>query len=155
MNVTYLAEKFDKALPYRAYVHTGSAEQQRLETGGESPIFPAQKQLVAGFQRNMRVLIVSGIWCGDCVQQCPLLHRIAEANSSRIDLRLLDRDQNRDLAEQIHINAGERMPVALFLAEGYELLRRLRRAIVDPISRVARAQLGAVMPHRHRAAGFG
>jgi len=31
----------------------------------------------------MKVLILSGIWCGDCVQQCPLLVRLAE---SRADL---------------------------------------------------------------------
>src|SRR3989440_3507277 len=36
----------------------------------------------SGFSRQMKILILSGIWCGDCVQQCPLLQKIAESNRS-------------------------------------------------------------------------
>ena len=37
----------------------------------------AQTSLVAGFTRRMPVLVCSGIWCGDCVQQGPLLERLS------------------------------------------------------------------------------
>ena len=63
----------------------------------------AQRSLVAGFVRRMPVLVVSGIWCGDCVQQGPLLERIAEA-SELIDLRWLDRDEHSTLARHLRIN---------------------------------------------------
>ena len=46
----------------------------------------------------MRVLCISGIWCGDCVQQGPLLERIAQANKC-IDLRWIDRDQHADFTK--------------------------------------------------------
>jgi thiol-disulfide isomerase/thioredoxin len=148
MNAAYLSEKFDKALPYDAYVHTGSPEQQRRwkQVEDVAHLTDAQKKLVAGFQRDMKVLIVSGIWCGDCVQQCPLLHRIAEASSARIDLRLLDRDQNLDLAGQIRINAGDRVPVALFLAEDFELCAIYGERSLSRYRALARAQLGASCP---------
>ena len=89
MNASFLAEKFTAALPYDRYVRTGTEEQQRRwqQVHTAAQLTETRKQLVAGFVRNMKVLIVSGIWCGDCVQQCPLLQRIAEANAARIDLR--------------------------------------------------------------------
>jgi thiol-disulfide isomerase/thioredoxin len=123
MKASFLTEKFAAALPYERYVRTGTDEQQRRwqQVYAAVQLTDAQKQLVTGFVRDMKVLIVSGVWCGDCVQQCPLLQRIAESNSARIDLRLLDRDEHRDLMAKVRINGGDRVPVALFLAEDHEL----------------------------------
>ena len=123
MQAAFLAAKFEAALPYAGYVQTGTDEQQRRwrQVYDAARLTPAQAQLVAGFTRDMKVLILSGVWCGDCVQQCPLLQRAAEANAGRIDLRLLDRDQHRDLTEKVRINGGDRVPVALFVAEDFEL----------------------------------
>ena len=89
MNASFLVEKFAAALPYDRYVRTGTEEQQRRwqQVYEAAQTTDAQKQLAGGFVRDMKVLIVSGIWCGDCVQQCPLLARIAETNAARIDLR--------------------------------------------------------------------
>src|SRR2546421_9188819 len=102
MDTTYLSEKFSAAIPYVAYVRSGTEEQQRRwrQVYEIARLSDEQARLVGGFVREMKLLVVSGIWCGDCVQQCPLLQRIAEANPGRIDLRLLDRDQHRDLTEQ-------------------------------------------------------
>jgi hypothetical protein len=101
---------------------------------------------VGGFVREMKILIVSGIWCGDCVQQCPLIARIAEAKSSRIDLRLLDRDQHRDLAESLTINAGDRIPIAIFMAEDYEFCAVYGDRTVNRYRALAKSQLGASCP---------
>jgi thiol-disulfide isomerase/thioredoxin len=123
MNAAYLAGKFAAALPYDRYVMTGKDDQKRRwqQVYEAAHLSPDQTRLVSSFQRDMKVLIVSGIWCGDCVQQCPLIQKIAEVNRSHIDLRLLDRDEHRDLIEQLRINAGDRVPVVLFMAEDYEL----------------------------------
>src|SRR6266702_8956107 len=100
MNTSFLAEKFAAALPYDRYVRTGTEEQQRRwrQVYDATQLTAEQGRLLASFKRDMKVLIVSGIWCGDCVQQCPLLQRCAEANSQHIDLRLLDRDEHSDLS---------------------------------------------------------
>jgi thiol-disulfide isomerase/thioredoxin len=148
MQASFLAEKFAAALPYDRYVRTGTDEQQRRWQQVYSAAQPteAQKQLVSGFVRNMKALIVSGIWCGDCVQQCPLLQRIAEANSARIDLRLLDRDQHRDLAEKVRINTGDRVPVVLFLAEDHELCCVYGDRTLNRYRALAARQLGPSCP---------
>jgi len=108
--------KIPLRLPYPQYVLTGTPEQQRrwMQVYELARLTDPQKQLLDGFVREMKILIVSGIWCGDCVQQCPLQQRIAEGNPGKIDLRILDRDQHRDLAEQVRINAGDPRPPSQF-----------------------------------------
>jgi thiol-disulfide isomerase/thioredoxin len=122
MDAAFLGQKFTAALPYARYVQTGTPEQQRRWQAvyEAARLTPAQAALVAGFTRRMKVLVVSGVWCGDCIEQCPLLQRVAEANG-RIDVRLLDRDEHKDLSGRVRICGGDRVPVALFLAEDDEL----------------------------------
>ena len=91
MKTEYLAEKFAAGLSYERYVETGTEEQRRRwrQVYDAARVTVQQTQLLSSFVREMRVLIVSGIWCGDCIQQCPLLQRCAEVRSTRIDLRFI------------------------------------------------------------------
>src|SRR5262249_3519794 len=65
MNASFLAEKFAAALPYDHYVLTGTEEQKRRwqQVYDAARLTDAQRQLVGGFVREMKVLILSGIWC--------------------------------------------------------------------------------------------
>ena len=148
MNAAFLADKFSAAIPYHRYVLTGTEEQQRRwkQVMDLARLNDEQRRLVVGFSREMRVLVVSGIWCGDCVQQCPLLERIAEANPQRIKLCFVDRDQHRDLSDQLRINGGDRVPVAVFMAEDYEFCSALGDRTLSRYRALARTQLGASCP---------
>ena len=148
MTPTLLADKFNLALPYDRYIATGTAEQQRRwkEVYDRAALMPQQSELLGGFVRPMNVLIVSGIWCGDCVQQCPLIQRIAEGNPGKIDLRFVDRDQHRDLAEQIRINGGDRVPVSLFMAEDFQLCSAFGDRTLSRYRSLALKHLGASCP---------
>jgi thiol-disulfide isomerase/thioredoxin len=148
MDAAYLSEKFAAALSYEAYLRTGTAEQQRRwrQVYEAAALTPAQAKVAGGFPRDLKVLVVSGIWCGDCVQQCPLLARIAEANPARIDLRLLDRDEHRDLAERVRLNAGDRVPVVLFLAEDFEFCGLYGDRTLARYRALAARQLGSACP---------
>ena len=148
MERAFLAEKFNAALPYEEYVRTGTAEQQRRwrQVYESARLTAAQSGLVAGFTRDMKVLVVSGVWCGDCVEQCPLLQRCAEANPARVALRLLDRDEHRDLSSQVRLNGGDRVPVALFLAEDDELCGVYGDRTLSRYRALAARQLGPACP---------
>ncbi|MGA2728435.1 MAG: thioredoxin family protein [Terracidiphilus sp.] len=119
MSFTSFFEQFSSALPYESYLATGTEEQQRRWTQVYeiAHLDAAQRELLAGFQREMKVLIYSGIWCGDCVEQCPLIQRIAEAHPAKIDLRFVERSMTTDLREELRINKGNRVPVVLFFSE--------------------------------------
>ncbi len=148
MNASYLSEKFSQALPYEKYLLTGTPEQRRRwsDVYNAAHLTPAQLQVTSGFSRQMHILIISGIWCGDCVQQCPLLQKIAESNPTLLNLRLLDRDQHRDLIDQLKINAGDRVPVVLFLAEDFELCSIQGDRTLNRYRALAATQLGASCP---------
>jgi len=148
MNAGYLSDKFASALPYPDYFRTGTDEQQRRwqQVYDAAKLTAPQIQLVSGFSRSMNVLVVSGIWCGDCVQQCPLLQRIAEANPNHINLRLLDRDVHKDLTQQVRVNAGDRVPVALFMAEDFEFCSALGDRTIHRYRALAAKQLGPSCP---------
>lgn len=122
LDAMYLHEKFEAALDWNGYLATDPDRASRWREFHEKvALDDAQRTLLAGFSRRMNVLCVSGIWCGDCVQQGPLLERIAEA-SPMIDLRWVDRDEHADLSERVKINAGLRVPTVIFMAEDFELL---------------------------------
>ena len=148
LNAAFLKDVFSTALPYDAYVATGNASQREnwKHIHESAQLAPDQERLISGFARNMNVLVSSGVWCGDCVQQCPLLARIAEAADDRIDLRFVDRDQHPELARHIQINAGLRVPVVLFMAEDFELVSVVGDRTLSRYRALAAKQLGASCP---------
>lgn len=148
MDAAYLASKHQAGLPYAQYVATGTADQQdnwqRIYDAAR--VNDHQQRLLGGFVRKINVIGLSGIWCGDCVQQCPLIQRIAEANPDKIDLRWLDRDEHADLQAQVTINAGNRVPVLLFCAEDYELVGWFGDRVLARYRALAAKQLGGACP---------
>ncbi len=147
-NAPYLVDKFASALPYSRYIQTGSEEQQRRwkQVYDAAHLSDAQKQLVGGFVREMKILIFSGIWCGDCVQQCPLIQRIAEGNPAKIDLRFVERPKESELLPELRINAGSRVPVVLFLSEDNEWCATAGDRTINRYRAIARAKLGPLCP---------
>ncbi len=148
MDASELSSFFAAAQPYGRYVATGTAEQQRRwqQVYAAAALTPEQGALAAGFVREMKVLVVSGIWCGDCVQQCPLLERIAEANPGKISVRLIDRDEHKALSSRLRLNGGDRVPVVLFLAEDFELCSISGDRTLNRYRALAVRQLGAACP---------
>ena len=145
MHPTFLAEKFSIASDYAAYLATGTTEQQRRWTQvyDLATVSPAQTDFISTFVRTLHVLVVSGIWCGDCVQQVPLVQRLADANPSRVKLRILDRDAHKDLSSMLKINGGDRVPVVLLLSEDFEPCATLGDRTLSRYRAIALRQLGA------------
>ena len=146
MNAAYLKSKHAEGLGYETYLATDSGRAANWNAIYELvTLSPEQRRLIEGFTREMKVLCVSGIWCGDCVQQGPLIQRIAEA-SPGIDLRWVDRDEHADLAQQIKINAGLRVPVGIFMAEDYEPVSIYGDRTLSRYRAMAAKQLGGACP---------
>ena len=146
MDATYLKTKFDAALAWSDYLATDSAKAGNWrKIYDQVQLANEQRRLIEGFVREMKVLCVSGIWCGDCAQQGPLIERIAEANPC-INLKWIDRDEHLDLAEQIKSNAGLRVPVVIFMAEDYEPVSIYGDRTLTRYRAMAARQFGASCP---------
>jgi hypothetical protein len=145
MQAQWLSEQFHAGDTYAAHVASGTEEQQRRwrQAYEAAKISPAQKALVETFTRDMKLVIVSGVWCGDCIQQIPLIQRIAEPNAQKIQLRILERDKAPQLRDAVRVNAGNRVPIVLFLAEDFELCSVFGERTLARYRAIARRQLGA------------
>jgi thiol-disulfide isomerase/thioredoxin len=148
LDTAFLKEKFEAGLTYDDYVATGKPEQQELWAKVHDAIAlnDQQRSLLAGFTRDMKILVTSGMWCGDCSAQCPILARIAETNPERIEVRFLDRDAHADLADRVMINDGLRVPTVIFLAEDYVFIHMLGDRTLTRYRAIAERQLGAACP---------
>jgi thiol-disulfide isomerase/thioredoxin len=148
ISALYFADRLASALPYNRYVQTGSEEQQRRwsQVYDATQLTDVQRTLVAGFVREMKVLIFSGIWCGDCVQQCPLLQRIAEVNPGKIDLRFVERPKESELIPELRINGGNRVPLVIFLSEDNEWCATAGDRTVHRYRALAHSRLGSFCP---------
>lgn len=120
---TYLKQKFDAGLSYADYLDSGSPHHRRGWDAlhAQTELNAEQASLIGSFKRELNVVVSSGIWCGDCAQQMPVIDHIERA-SDKITCRFLDRDEHADLAERIMLCGGLRVPVVLILNEDFDLL---------------------------------
>lgn len=144
-----LEAAFGAAHSYESYLATDPTREGNWRAVERSiELTPAQQDLIGGFTRSMPVLVISGIWCGDCVQQGPMLLRIAQA-SPRIDLRWIDRDEHLDLAEEVRICGGLRVPTVIFMAEDFEPVHVLGDRTLARYRAIAKRTLGPACPVPH------
>lgn len=143
LDATFLETVFRRGAEFDSYLESdlGRSPDWR-EVYQRTALDDAQRALVGSFTRTMHVLVVSGTWCGDCVQQGPMLERIAEA-SPRIRLRWVDRDREAELAARVRICGGSRVPTAIFMAEDFEFCALLGDRTLSRYRAIARRQLGA------------
>jgi len=148
LNPTVLKAHFESALPYGAYVASGSPDQQQSWAAFHAKVrlTDQDRTLLASFVRRLNVLVLSGTWCGDCVQQVPILDSIARASSGAVVLRIADRDAHRDLSEQVMICGGRRVPTVLFLNEDFEFIGLAGDSTLSRLRAKAARALGAACP---------
>ncbi len=147
-----LKTKFDAALPYERYIATGNPDQVRqwrafhALAAEHASLDSHQRSFVRDFSRRINILVLSGMWCGDCVAQCPLLALIADVNPEAIDLRFLDRDQHTDLADALMICGGRRVPTAVFMNEDFDFMSLYGDKSLARLRVLAARGLGANCP---------
>jgi hypothetical protein len=143
-----LFEKFQLGLPYSEFLARYATDEQkkRWQSVHEQILLTdSQRQLLALFRREMNVLCLAGAWCGDCINQCPVIHHFAVA-APVIHLRFLDRDDHADVQRELQINGGNRVPVVVFLSEdGFEVSRYGERTL-STYRQMMREQAGPSCP---------
>lgn len=110
---------YDKGLSYDAFLGKFATDEQKRrwsELHSKVTLSTEQKNLLRGFRREMKVLVVAGAWCGDCVNQCPIFPHFTAVNR-QIGVRFFDRDESAELAAELAICGAPRVPSVLFLSE--------------------------------------
>ncbi len=135
---------FEAALPYQQFLdrHATPDQRGRWDAFHQRVSLTAdQKKLLGGFVRRMPVLVLSGAWCGDCVNQCPIFDHF-QAAAPVLDVRFLDRDARPDIAAHLKVCGGQRVPVAMFLSEDFAPIVFYGDRTLSAYRAAAAAQLG-------------
>lgn len=142
------AAHFNQGLGYADFLAKYATPEQlrRWSDFRESvALTPEQKSLLASFTREMKVLVMAGAWCGDCVNQCPIYDRFAEQNA-RIQIRYFDRDDNPELMQALQTCGGSRVPCVLFLSEDGHVCGRYGDRTLSKYRAVVATASGAACP---------
>lgn len=107
-------ERFEQGLTYTEYKSQMTRNLDRLENTEKTVELAAED--VAFFAQLPQPLHVLGIveeWCGDVLNNLPVVARLAD-ESGKLDLRLFLRDQNLDLIDQ-YLNQGQFRSIPVFV----------------------------------------
>jgi thiol-disulfide isomerase/thioredoxin len=134
---------FEQGVSYEQFVASGAPEGhdgQWHTRYSQLELTEDQHSLIAGFARAMKVLCITGTWCGDCALQGSAMQRIAEANPL-IELRFVNRNDFPRVQMALPINAGYRVPVTFFMAEDFEPVARFGDRTLSRYRSMARKAL--------------
>ena len=142
-------ERFEQGLTYAQYRAQMTRNQQRFdETERTVALAPEDVQFFKSLPQTLHVLVLAEDWCGDVINNLPLLGRLAEA-SGKLNLRVFLRDQNLDLMDQFLKDGQHRsIPVFAFFDEDFRNLGHWieRPAAISAKQSAALAQLHAEAP---------
>jgi hypothetical protein len=140
---TLWREAFAQALPYAEYVATGTpAQQERWRAYRERvTLSDKQRSAAGGFKRRLNALVLSGMWCGDCARQCPMINLIGSV-APVLDIRFIDNQANPRLRDELRIHGASRVPVAVFLSEDFFEVGRFGDRQLAAYRRKASTELG-------------
>ena len=116
---------FDKALDYESYLNTGTEQEKEKWRSYEQEVSltPELIKRISSFKRKLNILVMSGIWCGDCIRQGPIFNAI-EKQSKLFKFKFIDNRENPELLEELKINGAQKVPVIVCLTEDfYEVSR--------------------------------
>lgn len=118
---------WEMAQDYEAYLSSSNTSDASkwIESERRTPVLTEDlRGRLAGYNRKMNILFYSGIWCGDCQRQGPMLKKIAQACGGQVQLRIIERSVSKDLQDELRILGGLRTPVAVFLSEDWWEVQR-------------------------------
>lgn len=142
------SHEFPKGLYYDDFLDRYATPEQRRRWDaayGAVSLTDAQRELLRSFEREMKVIVLAGTWCGDCVEQCPIFERFAEETET-IALRFFDRDDQPVLAKALQICGAGRVPAVMFLSEDDFPCGRYGDRTLSKYRRMASELAGAACP---------
>jgi len=140
--------RFESGLNYGDFLEKFGTDEHRSRWAGvheRVTLSHSQRELLESFVRQMKVLVVAGTWCGDCVNQCPIFDRFSQTNS-KIQVRYFDRDADSDLSAELTICGGNRVPALMFLSEDGFVCGRHGDRTLSKYRNMAATQLGPACP---------
>ncbi len=147
MSVT--RERFEQGMTYEAYKAQMTRNRDRLEENERAvKLRPEDTQFFAHLVQPLHALVLVEDWCGDVINNVPVLVKLAEA-SGKLNLRFFLRDQNLDIMDQ-YLNRGvhRSIPTVVFFDQDFHELGHWieRPALITDLREQMLGELYATAP---------
>jgi len=143
---SFWKEHFDLGMPYEEYLERSdpahAAKWQKMAAALPA-LSGEQAARLKNHNRRLNVLVYSGIWCGDCVRQGPMIEAITEAGGPEINLRFIERDASEELQDELRVLGALRVPVVVFFSEDFFEVGRFGDRLLTVYRRKAERETGA------------
>lgn len=107
-------ERFEQGLTYEQYKQQMTRNQERFEQNERDVhITPDELQAFQSLPQPLNVLVLAEDWCGDVINNLPILGRLAQ-ESGKLNVRIFLRDQNPDLMDQ-YLKEGKYRSIPVFV----------------------------------------
>jgi thiol-disulfide isomerase/thioredoxin len=140
----FFKKYFELGKDYESYIASGTEDEKaKWEAMAEHiSLNSSQQKTVSSFVRELNIVVMSGIWCGDCVRQGPMLRAIEQAND-KLSFRYLDNRDHPELQEELRINGAQKVPVVVALSEDFYEMQRFGDRHLSVYRRKAEQEFGA------------
>jgi len=118
-------ERFEQGMTYDEFKAQMTRNQERFAANERGLVLdPADVDVFKRLPRPLDVLVLAEDWCGDVIDNLPILGRLA-ADSEKLNLRIFLRDQHPDLMDN-YLNHGEfrSIPVFVFFDDDFAEIGR-------------------------------
>src|SRR6476659_2499455 len=118
-------ERFEQGMTYDEFKAQMTRNQERFAANERGLVLaPADVDVFRRLPRPLDVLVLADDWCGDVIDNLPILGRLA-AESGKLNLRIFLRDQHPDLMDN-YLNRGEfrSIPVFAFFDDDFHEIGR-------------------------------
>src|SRR5216683_7915130 len=112
-------EQFQAGITYDAYKAQMTRNKEQVEQNEKDlQLKPDDVQAIKNLPSALNVLALAEDWCGDVVANLPILGKLAEASTGKLNVRVLLRDQEPGAkVMDEHLNKGQfkSIPTVIFL----------------------------------------
>lgn len=107
-------ERFEQGLTYEEYKAQMTRNRERLENNEQTIEFdPKDLAFFKQLPQPVNVVAIAEDWCGDVINNLPVLGRLAE-ESGKLNVSIFLRDQNLDLMDQ-YLKEGQFRSIPVFV----------------------------------------
>lgn len=118
-------ERFEQGLTYDGFKGQMTRNQERFAANERDVVLdPADLEAFRALPRPLNVLVLAEDWCGDVIDNLPVLGRLA-AESGKLNVRVFPRDANLDIMDQFLKDGQFRsIPVFVFFDDAFNEIGR-------------------------------
>ncbi|HEX8034900.1 MAG TPA: thioredoxin family protein [Ktedonobacterales bacterium] len=113
-------ERFEQGLTYDQFKAQMTRNQERFEANERLVTFdPEDLATFKALPQRLNVLVLAEDWCGDVIDNLPVLGRLA-TESGKLNVRIFLRDQNLDIMDQ-YLKDGQFRSIPVFVVFDHQL----------------------------------